>query len=212
MTEKSTWKLAAETLKTNRTLARTFFEVLYLKKRGAYRGKNKSYEEQRDVAFSLLDDRNYSLGLEVGCGEGFTTHRIASLCDRVIATDVSAVALKRAQERNEHLDGVEFRQHDLVRDNLDACHDYVFCGEVLYYFTYDQLIKVVERLARSIRAGGTLHLMHHRAVGDDEFGLDKAFGARTIHDMFADRDDMSVAADHSYDRLRATVLKKLAPA
>lgn len=209
MTEQSAWKSAAESLKSNRSLVRVFFEVLYMKQRDHYRGGNDSYEEHRDVAFSLLDDRRYSLGLEVGCGEGYTTHRIAERCDRVVATDVSSVAVKRAREKNSHLDGVEFRQHDLVRDAFDASFDYVFCGEVLYYLTDDQLVKVVDSLAACLREGGTMHLMHHRATGDDEVGLPKAFGAKTIHNLFAERPDMHVEKDHYYDRLRATILTKV---
>lgn len=210
MAERSAIRSAAEKLKAHRSLARAYFELVYLKKHAAYRDSNPDYEKQRDFAFSVLDESGFASGLEVGCGEGFTTGRVAERCERVVATDVSGIALKRARERNSHLAGVEYRQHDLVNDTLDGQYDYVFVAEVLYYVTLEQLPGAVEELASCVRPGGTLHLLHHRATGEDGVGIDKAFGARTIHDAFADRDDMTVVADNydDYDRLRVSVLTR----
>jgi SAM-dependent methyltransferase len=210
MAERSAIRAAAEKLKAHRSLARAYFELLYLKKHAAYRDSNPDYEKQRDFAFSVLEGSGFAAGLEVGCGEGFTTGRVAERCERVVATDVSGIAVKRARELNSHLAGVEFRQHDLVNDSLDDEYDYVFVAEVLYYVTREQFPGVVEKLASCVRPGGTLHLLHHRATGDDDVGVDKAFGAKTIHDAFVDRDEMTVVADQygDYNRLRASVLTR----
>lgn len=192
-------------LKSVRSIARAYFELKYLKRRAAYKSSNPDYEREREFAFSLLDDDcRYERGLEVGCGEGFSTHRIAARCDQVVATDVSAVAIRRARRYNRELSGITFRQHDLVGDPVPGKFDYIFCGEVLYYLRHDQFTVAASALAGSLRDGGVLHLLHHNSAEV----IRKDFGADTICREFTRRSDLKILADEIRGPVRATVLTR----
>lgn len=130
-----------------------------------------------------------------GCAGGQEIYSVAMVLaeanvlagSRLLATDISANALRRAREarylafqmarglsnrRREtyfHRSGnqwtlnagireaVEFRQHD-VRDGLAERFDLILCRHVLIYFGTDTQRLVLERLARSLRPGGYLAL------------------------------------------------------
>jgi SAM-dependent methyltransferase len=52
--------------------------------------------------------------LEIGCAEGTVTELVAPRCRRLVAVDLSSVALARCKDRCGHLPGVEFRTSDAV--------------------------------------------------------------------------------------------------
>ncbi len=70
--------------------------------------------------------------LEVGCGEGHHSERLAGACGRLTGIDVSARAVARAKAR---LSGAEFLAADLFSSELDrrAPFDAAAACEVLYY-------------------------------------------------------------------------------
>jgi SAM-dependent methyltransferase len=62
---------------------------------------------ERQVA--LLSGRRYADVLELGCGSGFFTRRLAEIADRVIALDVAPAAIARARTLPLDRKRVEFR-------------------------------------------------------------------------------------------------------
>lgn len=194
-------------LTTNRYFVKLYFNTLY-RRPDPYRVYTAAEVEKFERAFALLGDRNFQQGLEIGCGEGRNTWRLAERCDRVLALDISRVAIRRAQKMT-LLPNVDFQVADIVTRPLPEGCDYIFCSEVLYYLHLDQLDPVIEKIVLALQPDGWLHLVHSRSIKDDTSGLPwKAFGARTIHERFLQRPELHLVADEQTDQYRITLLQK----
>jgi chemotaxis protein methyltransferase CheR len=78
-------------------------------------------------------------------------------------------------------ESVRFEHHNLVASQLPTgTFDVIFCRNVLMYFTPEQAVGIVERLARSLAPGGFLFLGHAETLR----GLSHAFHLRHTHNTF----------------------------
>ena len=77
--------------------AKQFFDDLWCK--GDYWSLETSPFERDKYARQLerIADRRYRTVLEIGCGAGHFTRALAALADRVVAIDVSPVAIEQAR-------------------------------------------------------------------------------------------------------------------
>jgi SAM-dependent methyltransferase len=75
-----------------------------------------------------------SNALEIGCSEGLFTELLAPATGRLLAVDISGLALERAQIRLVQNTNVEFEQFDLLTGKLDQRFDLVVAMDVLPYF------------------------------------------------------------------------------
>lgn len=193
-------------LTSNRIFVRSYFNYRYLRE-DPYKLVQRDEHRKIEQAFALVDGYHAEHALELGCGEGRWTAFTARMADRVMAIDISDLAIRRARARN--LPNVEFRQGDLANSELPLENfDFVFCSEVLYYLTRDQLDDTVARIHAVLRPGGKLLLVHARALKDDEKGLHlKEFGARTIHDRFASS-AFELEADVLEDAYRISLFRR----
>lgn len=172
-------------LTRQRIISRAYFEYLYLRD-DPYRTRRQEKLERTERAFRLLGGFHGRSALEVGCGQGEMTPLVAAVADQVLAVDISAGAIRRAQTRHRGNPRLRFRTGDM----LDAAfpwgsYDFIFCSEVLYYMHLSDLDGVASRLTAGLRPGGALLLLHARSLKDDTVGLElKEFGARTAHQLF----------------------------
>lgn len=149
------------------------------------------YERRKyEQTLALLPDGHIGHLLELACAEGHSTADLAHRADRVVATDISPLALERARERCSELDNVEFRLHDLFAEELPGRFDVVVCSEVLYFArSLEALHDTCRRIAEGLRHGGRLVTAHANLVADDplspgfDWGL--PFGARVIGEALA---------------------------
>lgn len=113
-----------------------------------------------------------SLGhvLEIGCAEGHFTEFLEPRCDRLLAVDISAVALERARTRRKWRSTVRFEQWDALHDPLPGgTFDVVVAMGVLdYVMRLHELRQLRERLASLVRPGGYLLVESTRTGGDLE--------------------------------------------
>jgi SAM-dependent methyltransferase len=142
--------------------------------------ETKKYEQ----TFSLLSGK-YGRVLEVGCAEGLFTERLAVIADKLVAVDISQVALSRAMERLAGSSNVEFRHADIFNEEIVGEYDLIVCSEIFYYVPdVGALRAVLGRLLRALRPGGHLVMAHAKEIVDDPLreGFDFAhpFGVHTI--------------------------------
>ena len=106
--------------------------------------------------------------IDVGCGVGFVTARVAELLRSdgqevdVRGIDVAATAASRAAESFGRQ--ASFEVGSLLDGGLPSrlgTFDVVTCFETLYYFTDDEIRTVAERLGSLVRPGGLLALSYH---------------------------------------------------
>jgi SAM-dependent methyltransferase len=114
--------------------------------------------------------------LEVGCAEGHFTEKLCGRAGRVIALDISTVALERARKRAP----AAFLEADLMTwdPGLFAPFDVVVLGDVLYYLdrpgVAEEFAGLFPRVASWLKPGGKL-LLAHGYAGDQEFAHRRHF-------------------------------------
>jgi 2-polyprenyl-3-methyl-5-hydroxy-6-metoxy-1,4-benzoquinol methylase len=98
--------------------------------------------------------------LEVGCAEGVFTACLAERGAHVLAVDICASALLRAQHRCAAWAGLRFACLDISSAPVRGSFDLVLCAEVLYYLHQRGLCKARDRLVSRLKPGGRMVLVH----------------------------------------------------
>jgi SAM-dependent methyltransferase len=84
---------------------------------------DSEFEQQKYASeFQLLDGRRYGRALEIGCGSGSFTRRLATIADEVLAVDVAQSAIDRAREMDWDMPNVQFRVADVMEWELISAH------------------------------------------------------------------------------------------
>ncbi|HET6391046.1 SAM-dependent methyltransferase [Hyphomicrobium sp.] len=148
------------------------------------------YEQEKyQHTLKLLPEDIAKDALELGCAEGIFTEMLSARAERVLATDISMVAIERARERCARLSNVSFAWCDISASLPRGEFDLIVCSEILYYLQDSNALQdFSERIGSLLRPGGSLVLAHANAVADDpdSTGFDFAsFGAKFIGQIFA---------------------------
>ena len=194
-------------LTSNRFFVRFYFNLLYFGK-NSYKVVNREQRAKVEQAFTLLDGFRAEDALELGCGDGRWAAITAGIADHVVAIDISDLAIQRARAQTK-LANVDFRQGDLASMSFPPqSFDFIFCAEVLYYLTLEQLDNTVAQINELLRPGGKLLLLHARSLKDDERGMQlKEFGAKTVHDKFS-ASPLELEKDVLEDEYRISIYRR----
>lgn len=128
------------------------------------------YQYQRrkyDALVRLLPQRRFRRALDLGCGLGLLTERLARCAQEVIGIDVSSVAIHCAAERARELNNVQLRQGDItaLAADLNGKFDLVVVADTIYYLPppiHDGLLKqLAARLSRLLAPDGILMIVNH---------------------------------------------------
>ncbi len=110
-----------------------------------------------EVAAELTPGR----ALDLGCGEGADAMWLASRGWTVVATDVSDVALERAQQdAGELLSRIDFQQHNLEESFPQGEFDLVSAQFLHSKLPMDR-VRVLRRAAEAVAPGGVLLIVDH---------------------------------------------------
>lgn len=123
------------------------------------------------------------LVLDIGCGPGWLTGRLASRGLKVTGIDISTEMLRIA--RSQHPD-LRFTAASLTQIPLaDGVAAGVFCWYVLHHVPDDDLAIAIRELARVTARGGFLMLGGH--VGDSSHIKTEGYGGVPMRVLFARR-------------------------
>ncbi|MBP2365230.1 SAM-dependent methyltransferase [Pseudonocardia parietis] len=132
------------------------------------------YEQQKyGTVMDALAGRRFSRTLEVGCGEGDLSVRLAGHTDALLGVDICTAAVERAATR---VPSGTFVRRTLPREMPDGTFDLIVCTDVLYYWEPVTLRVGISALLDRLRPGGTLLAYHYRG----DFG--QAGTADRVHD------------------------------
>jgi SAM-dependent methyltransferase len=133
----------------------------------AWSFETSEFEQQRyDHQIALLSPRRYGTTLEIGCGSGCLTRRLAAISDRVVALDISAAAIERARVQTEgaELGAIEFRVANIMDYDVAAegPWDLIIFSETIYclgwlYSMFDVAF-LMTKLFAAMHADGRLLL------------------------------------------------------
>lgn len=91
------------------------------------------HQARADRILKMFVGRQPQRMLELGCAEGFLTRHLSGIADRVVACDVSEVAVHRAAACCADLRNVHFMATDIRHRLPDGPFDACLASDVLYY-------------------------------------------------------------------------------
>lgn len=143
------------------------FDALYRERPDPWGVRSSWYERRKlELVLASLPRERYGDALEVGCSVGATTERLAARCERLLAVDASAEAVRLAGDALGPLPGVRL-QVATVPDELPAARfDLVVVGEVGYFLQPQALQELAGALPSRLRPGADLLAVHWRHDGD----------------------------------------------
>ncbi len=162
-----------------------------------------------DSIISLVPQRRYRRAIDLGCGGGLFSQRLAAIADEVVGLDVSSVAVEQATHRAEKFPNLRFMQGDILHlpDDLDGGFDLVTILDAIYYLPppiEDAMLKaLVLRLTKLAAPGGTIVIANHYFSGQD---ADSRL-SRRIHDAFIWSPALQFVAQYRRAFFLTTVLK-----
>lgn len=147
------------------------FEALYRADADPWQVASAWYERRkRALLLASLPDERYTLGIELGCGNGEATRLLAQRCDQLHAVDGAPAALTSCRQRlqQDRIDNVTLYDMLLpVQWPTVEGADLIVVSELAYYFDDDDLARFGARIASSLRPGGHLAMCHWRLPFDD---------------------------------------------
>lgn len=196
---------------------RRHFETLFATSPDPWRYTSPYEETKYEQTLSLLPDGEIRNALELACAEGHFTVRLAPRVGRLVAADISRIALERATSRCGDLGNVEFAHVDLTRDSLPEGFDLIVCSEVLYFAgSVVELREVARRLAAALLPEGYLLTAHASLVVDEPdrpgFDWDFPFGARVIGEALVEAGGLRLVRELRTPLYRVQLFQKGGPA
>ncbi|SDG93461.1 Nodulation protein S (NodS) [Janthinobacterium sp. YR213] len=150
----------------------SYFEQLYRQDADPWLVRQRWYEERkRALLLASLPQQRYRHAYEPGCGNGELTVELARRCERLLAADLSAEALRLARQRLQDAEQdahVTLAQHRLPQDwpripPGAGKFDLIVFSEIAYYMAPEELARVVEHSIASLAPGGSIVACHWRA-------------------------------------------------
>jgi SAM-dependent methyltransferase len=156
----------------------------------AWELESSPFEAARyDCQLALLDGRRYPRALEIGCGSGVFTRRLAGVADRVLAIDVAEAAVGRARAAVAGAGAVEVRAADVMQLDLrdGGPWDLVVFSETIYClawaYPFFDVAYLAARLRDAAAPGGRLMLANTYGAGANDWLL-RPWLIDTYRDLF----------------------------
>jgi putative membrane protein len=192
--------------------ARHAFETIYRETGDPWASGSEQYYYQRhkyDRIVALLPQRRFARALDVGCGLGLLSGRLAARADEVLGIDIAESALALARNRHATLPNLRFEQADLqaLAPGTTGSFDLIVFADTLYYLDRrDEALyaTLATRAAALLAPGGMCVLVNHYFFwADPDSRL-----TRRIHRAFASCPQLGVAAEHRRAFFLMTVLAR----
>jgi cyclopropane fatty-acyl-phospholipid synthase-like methyltransferase len=144
------------------SLPAAYFDALYARDNDPWRFASSPYERAKYAAtLRALPTALFANALEIGCSIGVLTRRLAKHCAALLAIDVAEAALAQARCRCAGLDNVAFERLEMPKEWPQQSFDLILLSEVLYYLSPDDIARTARRARESLRASGTVLLVHY---------------------------------------------------
>ena len=169
-----------------------------------YRYQQRKYNS----LLSMLPRRPYRNVLDVGCGLGTFTRKLAPFAEHILGTDISAEAIGQARKLSAEHPNIAYSQQDMLDDSQqEASFDLIVLADTLYYIdplTDVGLKSIAGNLSTKLAPGGLLLLVNHYFFGIDLPSRD----TREIHDAFRWASRLERVAEYRRAFFLATLLRR----
>jgi len=181
------------------------FEAKYRRQVDPWDFKFSRYERRRYAAtLGALGRAHYLDAFEPGCSIGEFTALLAPRCDRLLATDISLTAARRAVVRCAEFPGVEVKCADIRSELPSGPFELVVFSEIGYYFDAADLGDIATRLAATISGGGEFIAVHWLGHSTDH-----ALHGDEVHDLLRSHLPLEWVCGNRFDGFRIDQWRKL---
>jgi cyclopropane fatty-acyl-phospholipid synthase-like methyltransferase len=154
---------------------KTVFDRIYDRAEDPWRVQDSAYEIAKyDATLAALPAPRFRRALEIGCSIGVQTRRLAERCDRLLALDIAAEAVRRASLRCQDLAHVTIRQAQLPRDWPDGEFDLIVLSEILYFLDPHGVVTMAAKATASLPSAGAILLVNWTGQTDSPTTGDQA--------------------------------------
>jgi SAM-dependent methyltransferase len=151
--------------------------------------ESSEYERDRCTHFlQLLEGGHYARALEIGCGAGYFTRRLAPLTDQILALDISQTAIDRARTLGAAPATVDFRVGNIMeyKPEADGPWDLIVFTDTICYlgwlYPFFDVAWLAVQLFNAMRDGGRLLLAN--SLDENNDWLLRPWLTRTYRDLF----------------------------
>jgi SAM-dependent methyltransferase len=192
--------------------AKAAFEAAYTRSADPWSSASKRYRYQSlkyDKLVALLPAGPLGNVLDLGCGLGLLSQKLAARSEHVLGIDIAAAPIGHARLRGAGFGNLDFAAGDLLDlpASLDGSFDLVVLADVLYYLSPlddAMLASVILRVAQLLSPNGTCLLANHFFFSaDPESRL-----SRRIHRAFGQSPCFAILADHRRAFFLATLFSR----
>jgi len=192
--------------------SRAAFEATYAATSDPWGSASLNYGYQRrkyDHIVGLLPPRRFRQALDLGCGLGLLSQRLAARADETLGLDIADAAITLARAHAKDVGRLTFAQADVMDlpRELDGRFDLVVVADTLYYLSPldNKLLKTLAcRIADLLAPGGICLIADHFFFSAD---VDSRT-SRRIHNAFSWSPRFSVVSHHRKPFFLVTVLKE----
>ena len=143
------------------SLSARYFDDVYGASADPWDFETSGYEAGKYRAtLAALGGRRFRNAFEIGCSIGVLSERLAGVCDRMLAVDVSEAPLHRARQRCAGLAQVRFERMRVPAEFPVETFDLVVLSEVGYYWSRADLVIAAGRIDAALEPGGAWLLVH----------------------------------------------------
>jgi SAM-dependent methyltransferase len=179
---------------------RAAFESAYTDSADPWGSASPRYRYQRlkyDKLIALLPQGRIARALDLGCGLGLLSQKLARRADHVLGLDLATAAVEQARRYGRAFDNLQFEQGDILNlsPSFDGQFDLVVVADVLYYLApLDEqvLSALVLRIANLLRPGGVCLLANHFFFAADP----DSRVSRNIHRAFSACPGFALISEH----------------
>jgi SAM-dependent methyltransferase len=179
---------------------RAAFESAYADSADPWGSASPRYRYQGlkyDKLIALLPQGRIARALDLGCGLGLLSQKLARRADHVLGLDLATAAVEQARGHGAAFANLQFEQGDILdlSPSLDGQFDLVVVADVLYYLApLDDLVlsALALRIASLLRPGGICLLANHFFFAADP----DSKASRNIHRAFSASPGFAVMSEH----------------
>jgi Nodulation protein S (NodS) len=163
---------AGDSLPTPGTIRTPDFDTLYEHDNDPWRVATSFYEQRKlGIVLACLASARYGLAWDPACGIGELAARLADRCDRVLATDASAIAVQIARNRCAAKSNVFLSQLALPAEDIllasPAEPDVIVLAEFLYYLAPEDRDATLDVITKVAAGSAEVIALHWRHRPDD---------------------------------------------
>ena len=137
------------------------FDDLFANDPDPWNFETSAYEAiKRRETLAMLHSDRCPRAIEVGCANGVLTAQLADVCEKILAVDVSANALRHAARRVAPLDNVELLHAEVPREWPEGTFDLIVLSEILYFLSAEEVAQMARRSWDSLTEDGVCLLVN----------------------------------------------------